>query len=79
MRADCLICGADFSVTPEAICILCESRGLGLCVECFQYSRAKRYCAVCMNNITGEEDETGEDNESVELCEEEEEYDYEEV
>lgn len=79
MRTDCMICGIDFSITPEAVCILCDSRGLGLCIECFQYSRAKHYCSVCLNNITGEEEDIEEDGEPGELCEEEEEYNYEEV
>ncbi len=79
MRTDCLICGVDFSVVPEAICILCDSRGLGLCTECFQYSRTKRYCAACMNNISSQEEEIVEDSDPGEYSEEEEEYDYDEV
>ena len=71
MGLTCIICGIDFSVTPEAICILCESRGLGICMECSAYSGQEPYCLHCRKNLALENDGC--------YYEEEEEYYYEEV
>lgn len=56
MYGTCSICGVDFLIVPEAVCICCESCGLGVCVECTGYA-GLMYCLTCKNKLDGCEEE----------------------
>jgi len=67
MYGTCSICGVDYSIVPEAVCICCESCGLGVCVECSGYADSI-YCVTCRGKLEGYTDEQETEEEEYEIA-----------